>query len=213
MRFYLSTARSGEATRAATLGFIDGLLIPRAEVLRSGRDYSVLVKELAAPQFGWIAIEPSELDAEGMISETRRMAKAAAVRLTCLMPMSLESVRAVAMSTADADVLGGVRYVCSMAQAIIAARAGASCIVLDAAALGGAEIEIASLVSHIKAVFSSSHLGAEIMVSDIRTAGEAAAVATAGADGVVCDWGTLQDLAYHPCTDASIERRLSEWHP
>ncbi len=213
MRFYLTTVQSGEAKRAAALGFVDGLFIPRVEVLRSGRDYSALVTDLAAARFRWIGIEPSELDAEGMVNEAGRLAKAAAVRLTCLMPMSLESVRAVAMSTVKADILGGVQYVCSIAQAMMAARAGANCIVLDAAALASADIEIASLVSRIKAVFSAFDLGTQLLVSDIRTAADAAIVATAGADGVICDWVALQDLAYHPCTDASIERRLSEWHP
>jgi len=213
LRFYLATDQSGEAKKAAALGFVHGLFIPRKEVLRAGRDYAALVTELAAPHFSWIGIESSELDAKGMVDEARRVAKAAAVRLTCLMPMSLESVRALALATAEADILGGVQYVCSQAQAIIAARAGASCIVMDAAVLGGADIEIAALVSHTKSIFSAGGLDTAILVSAVSTAADIARVAAAGADGVICDWAALQSAAYHPSTDATIVRRLSEWQP
>jgi transaldolase len=213
LRFYLLTAHESEARRAAELGFIEGVFVPRAEVVHAGRDYSALIAAISAFSFTIVAAQAEAFDAPSLVQEAARMAKATATegQLAFSMPMTLESVKA----ASQCQLVGAksvLQLVSSLIQALIAARAGVYAIILDAEELGAAGIPIFPLVSEIRNMYTANRLRTKIFVEGLRDVADVSRVAVAQADGAVCTWSVLQRLANHPVTDRSMERLLVKWN-
>jgi len=212
MRFYLSTAEVWQAEQAAGLGFVEGVSLPRAEVIRTGRDYQQLYAECARMPFALIAVQAASFDAYELAQEAERIVELALRRSALVMPMTLQSVRAVS-GCQRAGALAALQFIASPVQALVAARAGAAQVWLHAAQLGAAGIATAPFVEELKGLFVRAGLTTEVWVEAARDVAEVARVAMAGADGVVCEWNVMQTLAYHPLTDQGIEQLLAQWQP
>ncbi|MCY0875957.1 MAG: hypothetical protein OWT28_06800 [Firmicutes bacterium] len=212
MRFYLVSADLFEARQAAALGFVQGVYVPRNPVARTGRDYAQLVSEISRLSMGIVGVQAEAFDAESLAAEARAVSRDSQGHIAFVMPMTLESVRAVRSCYAE-RVLPSLQFVASPVQALVAAQAGASAILLDAVVLGEAGIPVAPLVTDIKRLFHQGRLRTDILVESARDVAEVGRVAVAGADGVLCNWDVLQTLAYHPLSDQGIERLLAEREP
>lgn len=212
MRFYLCSAQLWEAQQAALLGFVQGVYVPRSPVSQTGRSYLQLIADISGLPIGWVGVQAEAFDASSLVEEAGRFAKESRTRIGFVMPMTLESVRAV-RSCQGEGVLPCLQFVASCVQALVAAQAGASALVLDAVMLGEAGIAVAPLVAEIKLLFGQASLSTEILVQGVRDVAEVSRIAIAGAHGVICSWEVLQTLAYHPLSDQGIERLLAEHGP
>jgi len=212
MRFYVTTAQLWVAQQVAALGFVHGVYLPRAPVVRTGRDYGQLVADCVQLPLAWIGVQGEAFDACSLVDEARSFMLGGRASLAFLMPMTLESVRAVKGCRRE-GTLPGLQFIASPVQALVAAQAGAAAIVLDAHLLGTAGIALAPLVVEIRGLFEKACLHTEILVEGARDVAEVGRVAVAGADGVICEWDVLETLAYHPLSDQGIERLLAERAP
>jgi len=219
MRFYLETATAWEAQQGALLGFLYGVMLGRGGVAQKGQDYGLLVDECRPLSYQTIALGSDALDAPGLIEEARLAAARCGERAALVMPITLQSVRAIA-GCAEAGVRTVLQYVASPVQALVAAQAGADAILLHAVHLGAAGIPVAPLVEDIRLLFGSGSGSGngngngngrtEIWVESVRDVAEVGRIALAGADVAISSWDVLQTLAYHPLTDQGIERLLIE---
>jgi transaldolase len=96
------------------------------------------------------------------------------------------------------------------AQALLAARAGASSVVtpldqLDAVGHSGGEV-----VRDLRAVFDASHTECDVLAVRPTTAQQFTECALAGADGVAVSPEVLRSLLLHPLTDRGIDQFLNE---
>jgi len=209
MRFYLETATAWEAQQGALLGFLYGVMLGRGGVAQKGQDYGLLVDECRPLSYQTIALGSDALDAPGLIEEARLAAARCGERAALVMPITLQSVRAIA-GCAEAGVRTVLQYVASPVQALVAAQAGADAILLHAVHLGAAGIPVAPLVEDIRLLFGNGNGRTEIWVESVRDVAEVGRIALAGADVAISSWDVLQTLAYHPLTDQGIERLLIE---
>ncbi|MCY0902148.1 MAG: hypothetical protein OWU32_08190 [Firmicutes bacterium] len=209
MRFYLETATAWEAQQGDLLGFLHGLVLGRSGVAKRGQDYGLLVDECQPLSYRMIALGADALDAPGLIGEARLAAAGCGGRAALVMPITLQSVRAID-GCADAGVRTVLQYVASPVQALVANQAGADAILLHAVHLGAAGIPVAPLVEDIRRLFGDGNRKTEIWVESVRDVAEVGRIALAGADVAISSWDVLQTLAYHPLTDQGIERLLIE---
>ncbi len=210
MRFYLTSTRTFEIERASELGFVHGVVVPREDVVDSGRNYEALLQDCSRFSFPFVGIEATALDSVALTRESQRMSAVLGDSLTFLMPMTLESVKTVA-GFKKVGLSGGIKLVSSTVQALVAARAGADYVCISAKLLGSIGIPIGPLITEVKELYHTAGLSTRVLVEDIQDVAQVSMVASAHADGVVCSWHHLQGLAYHPLTDQGIGRTLSDW--
>jgi transaldolase len=99
----------------------------------------------------------------------------------------------------------------SAAQALLAAKAGASYISpfigrLDDHGANGME-----LIEEIRAIYDTYGFDTEILAASIRNPAHVTAAALAGADCATIPPGVFADLFKHPLTEKGLEQFMSDW--
>ncbi len=208
MKFYLATHRSQEAERAAGLGFVQGLVVPRAEVVATGRDYPALVAELSEFSFNTVCAQSDELDASSLSDEARNLAGGLGERFVLLAPVTLESIKATARLSGK--IAMALELVASPVQAMAAARCGARAVCVPSRRFMRAGLDACRAADDMRSAFARYGLATEVWVDDPGDVAELERLVKIGVDAVLCRWDLLRTVAYHPFTDRGVERMLAE---
>jgi transaldolase len=108
----------------------------------------------------------------------------------------------------------GVRVVASLvvnaAQAVLAAKAGASAVSVPVDQLATFGHAGADVVRAVRAAFASGGTECDVYCAHPRTAGEFADCAAAGADGALVTPAALRGLLVHPLTDRGVDDLLRQ---
>ena len=126
MRFFIDTANVDEIRKANDMGIICGVTTNPSLIAKEGRDFKQVIAEIASIVDGPISgeVKATTTDAEGMIAEGREIA-AIHPNMVVKIPMTAEGLKAVKVLAAE-GVKTNVTLVFSAAQALLAARAGAT---------------------------------------------------------------------------------------
>ena len=126
MRFFVDTANVEDIRKANDMGIICGVTTNPSLIAKEGRDFGEVIKEITSIVDGAISgeVKATTTDAEGMIKEGREIA-AIHPNMVVKIPMTVEGLKAVKVLTAE-GVKTNVTLVFTAAQALLAARAGAT---------------------------------------------------------------------------------------
>lgn len=124
MKIFIDTANTEEIRQANELGVICGVTTNPSLIAKEGRVFEDVVKEITSIVDGPISAEVISLDAEGMVKEARELAKIHK-NIVIKIPMLPEGLKAVKILAAE-GIKTNVTLIFSPAQALLAARAGAS---------------------------------------------------------------------------------------
>lgn len=209
MKLFIDTANVDEIREANDLGVICGVTTNPTLIAREGRDFKEVVREIASIVDGPISAEVISSDHEGMIREARELA-AIHPNIVIKIPMTLEGLKAVKVLSGE-NIRTNVTLIFSAAQALLAARAGASYVSpflgrLDDIGMPGME-----LVEEIVEIFSMHDIKTEIIAASIRNQIHVIDAARAGADIATIPYKVILQMAKHPLTDAGIERFMQDW--
>ena len=205
MKFFIDTANVEEIREAAEMGIISGVTTNPSLIAKEGRDYAVVLKEIAEIVDGPVSGEVSATteDADGMIREGRKLASIHP-NIVVKIPMTREGLKAIHVLEAE-----GIRTNCTLIftpnQALLAARAGASYVSpflgrLDDISTPG--IEIVQDISEIFGV--AADIDTKIIAASVRNPIHVTQCALAGADIATIPYKTLEMMLHHPLTDAGI---------
>ncbi|MCB1034927.1 MAG: fructose-6-phosphate aldolase, partial [Acidobacteria bacterium] len=124
MKFFLDTADIAEIERGLAWGMVDGVTTNPTLIARQGKPYLPTVKAIAELVPGPVSGEVLATDVEGMLGEAHRLADLAdnVVIKVPLTPAGLQVVG----KLADEGIKTNVTLCFSSAQALLAAKAGAS---------------------------------------------------------------------------------------
>ena len=128
--------------------------------------------------------------------------------------MKLPLTRNGLIATSEFAVLGihtNVTLCFSAAQALLAAKAGASYVSPFIGRLDDYGAEGMSLIEEIRAIYDNYGFDTEILAASIRTPAHVTAAALAGADCATIPPTTFADLFKHPLTEKGLEQFLSDW--
>src|SRR5258708_1888664 len=124
MKFFIDTADITEIRDLAQTGLVDGVTTNPSLIAKSGRDFLEVVREICQVVPGPVSAEVAATDFKTMLAEGRVLARLApnvAVKVP-LTPDGLKTCRALA----SAGTMVNVTLCFSAAQALLAAKAGAS---------------------------------------------------------------------------------------
>lgn len=209
MKLFIDTANVEEIREANDLGVICGVTTNPTLIAREGRDFKQVVTEIAGIVDGPISAEVISDDHEGMIREARELAKIHS-NIVIKIPMTLEGLKAVKVLSGE-NIRTNVTLIFSAAQALLAARAGASFVSpflgrLDDIGMPGME-----LVEEIVEIFSLHDIQTEIIAASIRNQIHVIDAARAGAHIATIPYKVILQMAKHPLTDAGIEKFMKDW--
>lgn len=210
MKFFVDSADIEEIGAAKRLGLADGVTTNPTIIMKSGRGFEAVIKEIAALVDGPVAAEPVCSAAGDIIREGREIASWAE-HVSVKIPLTREGLEAVKVLSGE-GISTTMTLIFSPAQALLAAKAGASYICPFVGRLDDISHSGMDLIADIVALFRQyPAIDTEVIVASVRGPAHVIESAMVGADGVTVPFKVVEQLMRHPLTDIGIEKFLSDW--
>ncbi|MBC2256632.1 fructose-6-phosphate aldolase [Listeria booriae] len=209
MKFFIDTANVEEIRKANRMGFIAGVTTNPSLIAKEGRDFNQVIQEITSIVDGPISGEVVSLEAEKMIEEGREIAKIHP-NMVVKIPMTGEGMAAVALLNKE-GIKTNVTLVFSAAQALLAARAGATYVSPFLGRLDDIGSDGLILIRDIAEIFKVHGIETEIISASVRHPIHVIECARAGADIATVPYKVFEQMLKHPLTDSGIEKFLADW--
>lgn len=212
MKFFIDTANVDEIRKAAELGVIDGVTTNPSLIAKEGRDFIEVVKEITEIVDGPISAEVISLEADKMVAEAEELVKKINNKnLVIKIPMCAEGLKATKRLSAK-GIKTNVTLVFSTAQALLAAKAGATYVSPFVGRLDDIGDDGIALIRDIADIFAIYNIPTEIIAASIRTSAHVTAAARAGSDIATIPYKVFEQMLKHPLTVSGIEKFLDDWN-
>ena len=211
MKFFVDTANVDEIRKANDMGIICGVTTNPSLITKEGRDFNQVIAEIASIVDGPISgeVKATTTDAEGMIKEGREIA-AIHPNMVVKIPMTVEGLKAVKVLHAE-GIKTNVTLIFSAAQALLAARAGATYVSPFLGRLDDISMPGIDLINEITEIFMMHDIQTEIIAASIRNPIHVIDCAKAGADIATVPYKVLEQMTKHPLTDQGIAKFQADY--
>ncbi len=210
MRFFIDTANLKEIREAAELGVIDGVTTNPSLIAKEGNvDFKKHIAAICEIVAGAVSAEVTSLDTEGMLREGREYA-AIAPNVVVKCPLTRDGLKATKVLN-DEGIRVNVTLCFSAAQAIMAAKAGASYISPFLGRLDDIGHDGMALLADIVEIYSNYEWKTEVLAASIRHPIHVIDAARLGAHVATMPFKVIEQLIAHPLTDKGLEQFLSDW--
>lgn len=209
MKLFIDTANVDEIRQASELGVICGVTTNPSLIAKEGRVFADVVREITRIVDGPISAEVVASEADGMVAEATELTKIHK-NIVIKIPMTAEGLKAVRRLSAM-GVHTNVTLIFSPAQALLAARAGATYVSPFVGRLNDISSDGNTLVEAIAKIFALHGIKTEIIAASIRGPEDVVDVALAGAHTATVPYKVICQMIAHPLTDAGIERFMKDW--
>ncbi|PID74530.1 MAG: fructose-6-phosphate aldolase [Deltaproteobacteria bacterium] len=209
MKFFIDTANLDEIKQGLDMGMVDGVTTNPSLIARENRSFETIISDICAVVDGPVSAEVVSLDAEGMLAEARKLAQIAP-NIVIKVPMVVEGLKAVKQLAAE-GIHTNVTLVFSAAQALLAAKAGATYVSPFVGRLDDIGTPGMDLIGDIVTVYDNYGYQSEIIVASIRSPQHVLDSALLGADIATIPFKVISQLARHPLTDKGVEQFLADW--
>src|SRR3954468_11125258 len=210
MKFFIDTANLEEIREAAALGILDGVTTNPSLIAKEGEvDFKQHIAAICEIVQGDVSAEVTSLDLDGMLREGREYARIAPnVVVKC--PLTRDGLKAT-KRLSDEGIKVNVTLCFSAAQAILAAKAGASYISpflgrLDDIGQNGLE-----LLAEIVEIYGNYGWKTEVLAASIRNPIHVVEAARMGVDVATIPFKVIEQLIQHPLTDKGLNQFLADW--
>ncbi len=209
MQLFLDTTDIGLLKELTATGLVDGVTTNPSLIAKSGRPMLEVIAEICDLVEGPVSAEVAATDVEGMLAEGAKLA-AVAANVVVKVPLTREGLIATSEFTVQ-GIQTNVTLCFSAAQALLAAKAGASYISPFVGRLDDHGAVGMDLISEIRAIYDNYGFDTEILAASIRSPSHVTAAALAGADCATIPPSVFQDLFKHPLTEKGLEQFMSDW--
>lgn len=211
MRFFVDTANVEEIRKANDMGVICGVTTNPSLIAKEGRSFNEVIAQIAAIVDGPISgeVKATTTDAEGMIAEGREIA-AIHPNMVVKIPMTAEGLKATRVLAAE-NIKTNVTLVFTAAQALLAARAGATYVSPFLGRLDDVSTPGIDLICDITEIFNLHDIRTQIIAASIRNPIHVIDCAKAGADIATVPYKVIEQMIKHPLTDAGIAKFQADY--
>lgn len=209
MQLFLDTTDIGLLKELTATGLVDGVTTNPSLIAKSGRPMLEVIAEICDLVEGPVSAEVAATDVEGMLAEGAKLA-AVAANVVVKVPLTREGLIATSEFTVQ-GIQTNVTLCFSAAQALLAAKAGASYISPFVGRLDDHGAVGMDLISEIRAIYDNYGFDTEILAASIRSPSHVTAAALAGADCATIPPSVFADLFKHPLTEKGLEQFMSDW--
>ncbi|MDE2042144.1 MAG: fructose-6-phosphate aldolase [Alphaproteobacteria bacterium] len=209
MRFFVDTADTGAIADLAATGLLDGVTTNPSLILKSGRQFLDVVREICALVDGPVSAEVVALDHATMMKEADVLRKIAA-NVCIKVPLTVDGLKTCKALTSEGTSVN-VTLCFSANQALLAAKAGATFISPFVGRLDDNGFDGMELISDIRLIYDNYAFETEILVASVRTPVHVLAAAKIGADVLTAPPAVIHALFNHVLTDKGLAGFEADW--
>mgnify|MGYP000143783780 CR=1 FL=1 len=212
MKFFIDTANVDYIKEANDMGIICGVTTNPSLIAKEGRVFEEVIAEIASIVDGPISgeVKATTTDAETMIKEGIAISKIHP-NMVVKIPMTAEGLKATKALSAM-GIKTNVTLVFSAAQALLAARAGATYVSPFLGRLDDISVRGTELIEEIAEMFAAAgDIDTQIICASVRNPMHVTECALAGADIATVPYKVIEQMTHHPLTDAGIAKFQADY--
>ena len=209
MKFFVDTAEIDAIAELNDLGMVDGVTTNPSLILKSGRDILEVTKEICDMVSGPVSAEVVATEAKEMIAEGMKLAKIAP-NIAIKVPLTWDGLTACKAFASEGHKVN-VTLCFSAAQAILAAKAGASFVSPFIGRLDDIHLDGLDLIEDIRTIYDNYTYTTEILAASIRSVNHVIDCAKIGADVITAPPNVIKSMANHVLTDKGLDQFLKDW--
>ena len=210
MKFFLDTANLNDIREAASFGFADGVTTNPSLIAKEGDvDFKQHIAAICEIVQGPVSAEVTSQDKDGMVREGLEYSKIAPnVVIKC--PLTREGLKAT-RHLSDEGIRVNVTLCFSAAQAILAAKAGASFISPFLGRLDDIGQNGLVLLEEIIEIYHNYAWKTEVLAASLRHPIHVIEAARMGSDIATMPFKVIEQMFNHPLTDKGQAQFLADW--
>jgi len=209
VQLFLDTANVDEIKGINAWGVLSGVTTNPSLVVKEGKDFKKVVKEICGIVDGPVSAEVTVEDVDGMVKQGLDIATwADNVVVKC--PLTANGLAATSQLSKK-GIKVNVTLCFSANQALLAARAGAYFISPFVGRLDDINQDGSALVAEIVELYHMQGLETQVLAASIRTPVHVTQAALAGADVATMPYKVFKQLVKHPLTDAGMALFAADW--
>jgi transaldolase len=209
MKLFIDSGNLKEIEALMPIGIIDGITTNPSLLAKEGGDYRGLLKRICDIVQGPTSAEVVATDVDGMLREGRELAKIDK-HIVVKVPFTKAGVQACKVLSSEGHRVN-VTLVFTAAQALLAAKVGATFVSPFVGRLDDIATSGMNLISEIVQIFDNYDFTTEVLVASTRGPMHIVEAARMGADICTCPASVIEALFKHPLTDIGLERFLKDW--
>ena len=209
MRFFVDTADIAAIRELHELGMVDGVTTNPSLILKSGRDIAEVTREICELVEGPVSAEVVAADAQGMIREGKHLAEIAP-NIAVKVPLTWDGLKACKALSDDGHMVN-VTLCFTAAQALLAAKAGATFISPFIGRLDDIGLDGMELIADIRTIYDNYGFETNVLAASIRSVNHVIDCARIGADVITAPPAVIKAMASHVLTDKGLDQFNADW--
>lgn len=209
MKIFMDTANVEEIVKFVDWGVVYGVTTNPSLIAKSGHTQAEVIPEIAKLVAGPVSAEVISTECDGMVEEARKLVKIAD-NIVIKIPCIPEGLKAVKILSAE-GIKTNVTLVFSMAQALLAARAGASYVSPFIGRLDDIGEDGVHLVENIVKAFKLYGINTEVIAASIRNLEHVEKVMLTGCQIATIPTKVLEQMIVHPLTDKGLAQFMADY--
>lgn len=210
MKFFLDSANLDDLRRVSEWGIIDGVTTNPSLIAKEGVPLEDRIRQICDFTDGDVSAEVVSIFAREMVTEGRKLASLRS-NVVVKVPLIQEGIKAVSVLSKE-GIRTNVTLCFSAAQALIAAKAGATMVSPFIGRLDDLGLSGINLIRDIVAIYSTHGYKTEVLAASVRGPYHVVEAAKAGAHIATMSLKVLEQLFHHPLTEKGLEQFLLDHH-
>ena len=209
MKLFIDSGNIKDIETLAALGIIDGVTTNPSLLAKEPGDYRQNLKKICGIVQGPVSGEVVATDFGGMIREGHDIAQIDP-HMIVKVPLTRDGIRACKALSGE-GIRVNVTLVFTAAQALLAAKAGATFVSPFVGRLDDISTSGMELIREIVEIYDNYEFTTEVLVASCRHPIHIIEAARLGADICTCPPAVIDQLFNHPLTTIGLEKFLKDW--
>ena len=209
MKFFVDTANIEDIEKLIPTGFVDGVTTNPSLIAKQGADMAETIKNICSIVSGPVSAEVAATEFTKMLEEGEYLASLAK-NVAVKVPLTVDGLKT-CKSLREKGIMVNVTLCFSAAQALLAAKAGASFISPFVGRLDDIGEKGMDLIEDIVIMYENYAFETEVLVASIRTKQHVIDSAVIGAHVATLPPKVIYELYDHSLTDKGLKAFLDDW--
>ena len=209
MKFFVDTADIKQIEELIPTGFVNGVTTNPSLIAKQGNDLSETIKSICSIVNGPVSAEVTATDHPTMLEEGKYLASLAK-NVAVKVPLTVDGLKT-CKKLREQQIMVNVTLCFSAAQALLAAKAGASFISPFVGRLDDIGEKGMGLIEDIVIIYENYGFETEVLVASIRTTQHVIDAALIGAHVATLPPKVIYELYNHELTDKGLKAFLDDW--
>jgi len=210
MRIFLDTGNIDSIKKGVDTGLITGVTTNPTHIMKTGRKFLDVVKEICSIVPGPVSVEAMADEAEDLIEEAKKISSLAP-NITVKIPMTVEGLKAVPVLRKEFNINTNVTMVFSSTQAFLAMIAGTTFVSVVLSRLDAIANESHILMEDAVLMKQNYGFESEVLAASLKTQNHVLLALRAGVDIISIPDTLFFQMYKHPLTDAGLTQFRKDW--